>query len=107
MEYELKHGNSDTTLLQQAIKNGDDLPDFIKNKPYLIDESLQFYLQAFFILETERQVGFGVSPIPISKIISYGHFLGYKDYEDMYYFIHIIRQMDIFVCDFYNSKDKK
>lgn len=95
MEYELKHGNYDTTVLQQALKNGEELPDFIKNRPNLIDESLQFYLQAFFILESERQLGFsGVSSIPVTAIINYAHFLGYTDRQATHEFVNLIIGLD-------------
>lgn len=107
MEYELKHGNSDTKLLSQALKNGAELPDFIKNKPYLLDPSLHFYLQAFFILETERQVGFGVYSIPITKIIQYGKFLGYENHNDMYNFIQIIVALDKVAVKYYNNTNEK
>lgn len=95
MEYELKHSNFDDTILQQALKNGEELPDFIKNKPTLIDESLQFYLEAFFILESERQLGFaGVSSIPVTAIINYAHFLGYTDRQQAHDFVNLIRELD-------------
>lgn len=107
MEYDLKHGNSDNAVLQQALKNGEELPDFIKNKPELIDESLQFYLQAFFVLESERPVGFTVSPIPITKIIEYAKFLSYKSYAEMYDFVYIIRTLDSITLKHANEKTKK
>lgn len=106
MEYELKHGNSDNAVLQQALKNGEELPDFIRNKPELIDEGLHFYLQAFFVLESERQVGFNVSPIPITKIIEYAKFLSYNTHEEMFDFVSIIRALDMVVVKHYNDKAK-
>lgn len=107
MGYDLKHGNSDNAILQQALKNGDDLPDFIKTKPELIDESLQFYLRAFFILESERPSnGFGVLPIPITKIIEYAKFLTYETYDEMYDFVNIIRELDMLVVNYYSEKGK-
>lgn len=107
MDYELKHGNSDQSVLQQALKNGEELPDFIKNKPYLIDDSLQFYLQAFFILESERQVGFALGSIPVTRIIEYGKHLGYENYSDMQDFVYIIRRLDIHTVNYYNNLNKK
>lgn len=107
MEYELKHGNADPILIQQALKNGEELPDFIKNKPYLFDNSLQFYLQAFFVLESERQIGFGISSIPITKIIEYARYLGYQDHTDMYDFITIMRELDGVALKHYNKSNAK
>lgn len=104
LEYELTHGDNEKGLIAQLVKNGDDLPDFIKNKPKLIHESLHFYLQAFFLLETERVVGFSILPIPITKIIEYGKYLGYDRY-DMSDFIAIIRALDDVALKHYN-KDK-
>ena len=106
MEYELKHGSNNDVLTQQVLKNGGTLPDFIKNRPYVLDESLQFYLQAFFMLESERQIGFGIYPIPLTKIIEFGKFLGYTDYADMYNFIHIIRELDSFTINYYSKSNK-
>lgn len=106
MEYLLKHGNSNDLIYQQAIKNGEELPDFIKNKPHLIDESLHFYLQAFFTLESERQIGFNVSPIPITKIIAYAKYLNYSSNDDMRFFVNIIRVLDSVALKHYNSQSK-
>lgn len=106
MDYELKHGNYDTTVLQQALKNGEELPDFIKNKPDLIDESLQFYLQAFFVLESERQLGFGVvGPIPVTSIINYAQFLGYTDRQEVYDFVNLIRELDKVALKHYHKQN--
>lgn len=107
MEYDLTHGSSDNAILQQALKNGEELPDFIKNKPDLIDDSLQFYLQAFFVLESERPVGFGVAPIPITKMIEYAKFLRYKSYEETHDFVEIVRILDMTVINHYAKKDGK
>lgn len=106
MEYELKHGSFDNAVLQQALKNGEELPDFIRNKPELLDEGLRFYLQAFFVLESERQVGFGIAPIPITKIIEYAKFLTYQTHEEMYDFVSIMRSLDMVVVKHYNNKAK-
>lgn len=106
MEYELKHASSDNAVLQQALKNGEELPDFIRNKPNLIDEGLQFYLQAFFALESERQIGLTISPIPITKIIEYAKFLTYETHEEMHDFVSIIRALDMVVIKHYSDKDK-
>ncbi|HHV6411776.1 TPA: phage tail assembly chaperone [Haemophilus influenzae] len=86
-------------------KNGGELPDLIKNKPTLINDGLQFYLQAFFMLESERYPSqYGLMPIPITRIIDYGRYLTISDFE-MDDFIYIITALDQATMQYWNSKN--
>nr|WP_303763827.1 hypothetical protein [Sphingobium yanoikuyae] len=58
--------------------------------PEIIDGFGGWYAD-FWLLSTERQVGFGVGPIPASAIDR--HTQGW-DYEDADMFEHCIREMD-------------
>lgn len=104
MEWELKYSKVNLSIYQQAIKNNQPVPDFIKNKPEIKEKGLYFYLQAFFALETERNVGFAVSPIPILKIIEYGRYLGYKNETHLDNFVYVMRQLDNVALKYYNKQ---
>lgn len=102
MEYQLKYSGVDESIYLQAKKNGQPLPEFLKNKPTL-KKGLHYYMRAFFDLETERQVGFAVFPIPILKIIEYGRFLKHTD-EELSDFITIIQSLDAVALKYYRGK---
>lgn len=105
MLYQIKHGKHEQALIEMVRKNGGELPDLIKNKPTLLNEGLQFYMQAFFTLESERYPSqYGLMPIPITKIIEYGRFLTYSDCE-MDDFIYIIKELDHAILEYWNSKN--
>lgn len=102
MEYQLKYAGVDESIYLQAQKNGQPLPDFLANKP-MLRQGLHYYMRAFFDLETERNVGFAVCPIPITKIIEYGRYLNHKEWE-LEDFILIMRSLDNVALKFYRSK---
>ena len=102
MEYQLKYSCVDESIYMQAKKNGQPLPEFLANKPTL-KQGLHYYMRAFFDLETERNVGFVVSPIPVTKIIEYGRYLNYKEYE-LEEFILIMRSLDNVALAYYRNK---
>ena len=51
-------------------------------------------MKAFWLLSTERQIGFSVGPIPVSKIDEYGEKHGF-DEMTLDIFRGIIRVMDV------------
>lgn len=107
MLYQIKHGEHEQALRQMVAKNGGELPDLIKNKPTLFNDGLQFYLQAFFALESERYPNqYGIMPIPVMKIIEYGRYLTFSDFE-IDDFVYIIRELDYAVLKYWNSKNAK
>ena len=52
-----------------------------------------FFLSAFWLLSTERQIGMELGEIPWSKVIEYGLHKG-LDHDMLDPFVHIIRDMD-------------
>ena len=93
MEYLLEHGPNEQNIARQAYIMGQPLPDFIANAPKL-EIGLQFFLQAFFDLDTERSHSMGVTLIPWSSIKDYAftYELNTEDTEDL---IYLVRQMDL------------
>lgn len=92
-------------MLRQQIRNEDELPDFIKNKPKLLHDSLGFYLKVFFELETERPInGFSVVAIPVSAMINHAKFIGYETREEIQDFVYIMREIDKALCQYYREK---
>lgn len=106
MAYNIKYGDIEKTVLNQMIKNGENIPDVLLNKPELKSQYLYFYLHTFRILESERPASqYCVMPIPITKIIEYGNFLN-LGYDELNIFIHIIKEIDDYVVDYWNDKMK-
>ena len=74
------------------IKRGLNLPQWYLEDPAPGPQD-DFYLRAFWDLSTEREVGFGVGPIPWSKIVEYGELEG-LDLDVMRSFVRVVREMD-------------
>ena len=85
-------GSSEKSIANQCMQDGTPLPDRIQNKPRLF-EGLQFTLESFFQLDSERHHGNGLQRIPWSSIVAYASHHG-MDYEETEEFIYLIRQMD-------------
>ena len=62
-------------IIKQAERFGQPIPDRIKNKPE-IQTGLEFHLDAFFDLDSERSHAIALTAIPRSKIVDYA-----KEYE--------------------------
>lgn len=67
LEYALKHGLTEETIIRQSIINGLPLPASIENAPSLLP-GLELYYLGFLRLNSSRQIGFSVGPIPWDKI---------------------------------------
>jgi hypothetical protein len=78
--------------VEAAIAKGRDLPDSYLKEP-IINPGDEFYLHAWFELDSERSSGMSIGPIPWSKIVEYGIFHGI-DRDVLEPFIQVIRQMD-------------
>lgn len=79
-------------IAKQAIRSGQPLPERIANAPSL-RFGLNFYLQAFFDLDSERSQGLGLGRIPWLAIQEYARF--YEcDEEQTDCLIYFIRAMD-------------
>jgi len=74
------------------LQQGHPIPERIANAPE-IKEHMRFYIEAFFDLTSERQIGFAEGPIPFFAIVNYARLLDCdaEDFADLLYFI---REMD-------------
>ena len=81
-------GSSERTIIKQAVRAGDELPDRIKNAPQL-RLGLELYLDAFFDLDSERTHALAVTPIAWSSIAKYAEFYSFDETqtEDLFFFI--------------------
>ncbi len=79
-------------IVDECNRLGEPIPDKIANAPTL-DAGMDFFISAFFELSTERQLGFGEGPIPISAIHAYSRHYEMTDDEE-YEFIDVIRELD-------------
>lgn len=81
-------GPHEQSISKQAIRAGQPIPARIANAPEL-HFGLELFLNAFFDLDTERQAGFSIGPIPWSKIREYAkaYELDSDLSEDLMYFV--------------------
>lgn len=81
-------GPHEQTIVKQAIRAGQPIPTRIANAPEL-HVGLELFLNAFFDLDTERQAGFSIGPIPWSKIKEYAVAYGFDNdlTEELFYFV--------------------
>lgn len=70
MLYMVELGPIEQSIARQAMQAGRALDKRIQNAPELT-QGLQFYLQAFFDLDSERSHGMAVTRIPRSKVREY------------------------------------
>lgn len=97
-------GRYEEILVRQSRQTGSPLPERIRNKPKLF-EGLQFTLEAFFDLDSERHHGNGLQRIPWSAILRYG--LHYElDEEELEEFIYLIKRMDIHLLNKLEAEQK-
>ncbi len=68
----LEMSDIEENILKQAKRFGQPIPDRIANKPVL-QTGLEFHLDAFFDLDTERTHALDLTPIPRSKIVEYAN----------------------------------
>ena len=81
----MQHAGVEQKIAAIAKRSGLELPSKIKEAPHL-RIGLAYYLDAFWKLHTERQIGFGVGFIPHSVI---------KRYDKSEEFYYIISRMDM------------
>lgn len=82
-------GGIERDIVKQAVRSKQPIPDRILNAP-TIRFGLDFFLQAFFDLDSERAVGFGLGRIPWHSIRQYAdEFELEGEYrESLFFFIH-------------------
>jgi len=98
-------GEKGELIRKQAERFKEKVPDRIQNKP-LLPEYLFFYYESFMELSNDRQMGFGVGPIPSNSIFQYCKFYSVcgNEFED---FLFLIRAMDSAFLKLTLSKSKK
>jgi len=91
--YLLDVGPHEQAIIKQAVRMGNPIPDRIANAPKL-EHGLEIYLQAFFDLDTERNRGNGICPIPWSSVSDYARAFEFdaEQTEDLHYFIRKLDQ---------------
>lgn len=87
------------------MRLGEPLPERIQNAPILASGS-DFYIEAFFDLGSERQIGFGEGPIPTTAVLRYAkHYEMTSDEEaDLLFFI---KELDACYLKYQNKKNEK
>lgn len=85
-------GEHEQTIAKQAIRAGQPIPTRIANAPEL-HIGLELFINAFFDLDTERQAGLSIGPIPWSKIREYATAFEFDQEltDDLFYFV---KQLD-------------
>lgn len=81
-------GDVEQTIARQAIRAGQPIPERIANSPELY-VGLELFLNAFFDLDSERQTGYVIGPIPWSKIREYAVAYEFDEdlAEDLFYYV--------------------
>ena len=101
----LEMGEIEQNLAKQAARAKAPLPDRIANAPVL-HQGLELYLDAFFDLDSDRQVGQALLPIPWSSVIRFAEVyeLDNEQRDDLLFFI---RCMDNAHIDRVNKKNAR
>lgn len=100
MEYKEKQYS-----IEAGLAKGRPLPEWYLNKPDIFPGDY-FYLRAFYDLNTCRQVGMGLGPIPWNVVIQYAG-ISELEQELIEPFIHIIRMMDNAYLDYHEKKQTR
>lgn len=81
-------GVHEQSISKQAIRAGQPIPARILDAPSLY-VGLELFLNAFFDLDTERQAGLAIGPIPWSKIREYAVAFDFDSdlTDDLFYFV--------------------
>lgn len=92
----LEHGPTEQSIAKQHHYAGLPLPDRIANAPELFLGS-EFYLQAFFDLDSERSHGMGLVHIPRSAIRDYAieYELDENETDDLHCYIRAMDNVNL------------
>ena len=85
-------GKVERSIVKDCKQFGTPLPKRIQQKPRLF-EGLQYVLESFFDLDSERHHGNGLMRIPWTSIVRYAKHHGFN-YEETEDFVYLIRRMD-------------
>jgi hypothetical protein len=91
--YTLEQGPVERTIIESCMREGLPLPQRIENAPELAP-GLEFYLAAFYELESSRPMGLDVGPIPWTALQDYALSLGLDD-EEQDDLKHHVRALDV------------
>lgn len=89
----------------KLIDDGKEPPQQLYEQPELTDVE-SYYLDAFYILSSERSIGMSLGPIPYSAIRSYADEQGIVSRDEFDYFSGILRALDAEYLSLVNSVDK-
>lgn len=91
-------------IIDECNRLGEKIPDRIANRP-VIEQYMMFYIDAFFELTTERQIGFVEGPIPLSAIHRYADRLEMNSEERIDFHLFITR-LDATYLKYKTRKEK-
>ncbi len=85
---------NEQNIIKQAGRMGREieLPERIVNSPELLFGS-DIWLNAFLDLDSNRNLGFGIGPIPFNSIIEYGKFFHFSERQNQD-LVYYVRRMD-------------
>jgi len=86
-------------------ERGQPAPSWYEEEPD-IPPRVDFFLRAFWELSTERQIGFSVGPIPMSKIEEKGSRHGFDEVTKRI-FRRVIRELDTAYLDWLTKEREK
>ena len=91
--------------MSQALARGMPIPEKIRNAPTLLP-GLELYYDAFLDLNSCRQLGMGVGPIPWMAVSDYAVAMGLsrEQTEDLH---HHMRAMDNAYSEYWSKKHEK
>lgn len=85
-------GPIEQTIIKQALRAGNPIPDRIANAPEL-KPGLNLFLEAFLELDSERSHSFGPERIPLTKIFEYANAYEFEQ-EQTEDLVYLVREMD-------------
>jgi hypothetical protein len=81
------------------------LPSWYLEEPPLL-WPCDYFMNAFWALSTERQIGMAPGPIPWSKMVEYGRYSGLED-DMIELLVFLMRYMDTAFREWRSEQDKK
>ncbi len=91
---------------KERLRTVDPEAKVLKEEPVLSYVE-SYYMKVFSDLNSSRQSGMGVGPIPLSEIRAYCDMFGITDLNERADLLFIIQQMDEEFMNYCNSKNNK
>ncbi len=98
-------GDWEETILLTCRREGRELPQEVQDAPE-VALGLEFYWDSFVDLNTCRQSGMGLGPIPWTSILQYANENDVQGIQRQALFHHV-RSMDLAFLRYNKSKEKK